>query len=178
MASRWKAHGCPWSAGSAMIGVLSDSGAVRSTTSMAPLRMLATRSARIAMLVRSFLPGCSGRHSHRRVAVDRGGPLRPGFLGPYDAVVASLEFAGDRPPAAVGDRYPVDRDDRQQLGHGAAEEDLVGDVQLSAVDLAPAQGQAQVRAGQVGDCGDRYPLKRPAATWRRQQFAVPDYHHA
>ena len=43
----------------------------------------------------------------------------------------------------------VDRGDRRDLGAGAAQEDLVGDVQLAAVDRADVRLDAELLARQL-----------------------------
>ena len=47
-----------------------------------------------------------------------------------------LDLLGDRPGLAGADRVVVDLADRRELGGGAGHEDLVGQVELAAGDVA------------------------------------------
>ena len=76
----------------------------------------------------------------------------------YGQVVAFLQAPGQRSGYARPDRQPVDGGDGQDLGDGAAQEHLVGDVQLGAVDLAVLDGGAGL-GGEVGGV-----ISRPSRT--------------
>src|SRR5204862_6652150 len=67
----------------------------------------------------------------------------------HDIVVEAVELAGERAGAVRAQGDAVDLPDRRDLGGGAAEEDLVGDVELGAVDLALDDAQVQPLAAEA-----------------------------
>src|SRR6266511_38220 len=80
-----------------------------------------------------FIPAGSNPHG----AIGRCPPLREPLVdAPHDVHVGPQQAGGDRPDLAVAQREPVDGDDRRDLEAAAAQERLVGHVELRAIDLA------------------------------------------
>ena len=94
-------------------------------------------------------------------------------LAPDDAKVALLQGAGQRADAAVADRDAVDREDRHDLLTRAAPEQLVGGVELGAVDRALDHRAADRRRRDLEHrvAGDA--LEDVARQIRRVQAPVP-----
>src|ERR1051326_7862388 len=69
--------------------------------------------------------------------IDRRAPFRViGDLAAHDREIFLLERAGELARLTVADGLPVDREDRLDLVAGAAEEGLLGGIELGAVDLS------------------------------------------
>src|SRR4051812_5952696 len=77
-------------------------------------------------------------------------PAAAGIAPPADdRVVAVPQAPRDRADLSVADREAVDREDGADLVAAAAEEGLVGDVELAAVDLALLDGEAELLGGEL-----------------------------
>src|ERR1019366_3678143 len=75
--------------------------------------------------------------TRRRGSHDRGQPARIAVVLAFaDAKVQLLQLGGDRAGGPGADGALIDLDHRRDLRAGAAEEHLIGDVQLAAVDGA------------------------------------------
>src|ERR1700692_4899361 len=117
-----------WSAAASRWTSTSRSSSARSTpASCSP-------ASRIPPLRRSSSTSTSDRRSE---SDDRGQPVRVAVvLSLADGEVEVLELAGQRPGRPRADGALIDLDDRRNLGAGPAEQDLIGDVKLTAVDPA------------------------------------------
>src|SRR4029453_7993413 len=79
-----------------------------------------------------------------RGAIGRRPPLRePRVDAAHDVHVGPGQALRDRAALAVAKRELVDRKDRRDLVAAAAEERLVGDVELGAIDLALPDAYAE-----------------------------------
>src|SRR2546423_3985668 len=112
----------------------------------------------------------------RRRSVDGCEP-GPVFAIPaaHDLEIQFLQPLDDRPDLAIADEPAVDVDHRRNLGAGAAEEDLVGNVELGAVDRALEDFHAELGTEQLdhGEPGEA--LENIVGRRRREHLAVANH---
>src|SRR6266542_3007556 len=117
-----------------------------------------------------YLPGLPWRST--RLQLDAGHPVSVlGCAAPHARLESLLQARRDRAALAAADLPAIDRCHPGDLHTGAAQEDLIGDVQLGPVDLALYHRDAEI-AGQLEDGPAVDPLQDVAGHRRRDQFAV------
>src|SRR5258708_24467726 len=111
--------------------------------------------------------------------IDRRAPFRVvAGLAAHDREIFLLESAGELAWLAVADGLPVDREDRLDLVAGAAEERLLGGVELGAVDLALIGLAAEILLEDPHHRGARDALEDVARDARRHRHTVPHHEKA
>src|SRR2546422_2987806 len=115
--------------------------------------------------------------SDRHRAIGRRAPLRISLVDAPDDFHVGLEHAsGDRPDLAITEREAIDRDDRRDLVAAPAEERLLGDVELGAVDLALDHVQPEsIRANLLDEGRARDGLEDVGGDRRRDEPALADH---
>src|SRR5688572_30767986 len=112
----------------------------------------------------------------RRLLIDGSEPVTiRGNLPAYRVEVGPRHLTRDRAGPAVADLAPVDLDDRADLGAGAAQEDLVGDVQLGTVDRALDDLVPHVGPRDVDEPAARDALEDVVGHGRRDEDTPLDY---
>ena len=105
-----------------------------------------SRSTRSADAGRRPGPACAPRRTARRLVADGREPVAVlGQVAAHRSEVALADQPRDRADRARADRPVVDLDDGADLDAGAAQEHLVADVELGAVDRADLDGDPGVR---------------------------------
>ena len=95
-------------------------------------------------------------------------------MSPNDVEVELLQLTDDRPHLAIADRASIDIDHGGYLGTRATEEDLIGDVELGAVDGALDHFHIQLLAQQLDHRVPGQSLEDVVRGGRRRDHAVTD----
>src|SRR5688500_2377726 len=112
-------------------------------------------------------------------SLDGGSPMCVPRVAPAQHVVkCRFQGTGDRPNLTAADGVFVDGDDRRYFGGGATGKDLVGEIQLGAIDVTLDDLQPEDLAGEDDQGVASDALEDSAADVRRNDRIARDKHHA